>query len=244
MTLPPLVRSALLLDLDGTLLDIAPTPDGVVVPPDLIPTLRRLRDRLGGALAVVSGRSIPVLEALLPDGVSAFAGEHGVSVRHGVGQPIERADLPPLPEAWLAQAATLIAATPGAVMERKSFGFTMHYRGSPGAGPRFLAFLQGLLAGQERFQLLGGTMVWEVRPAGIDKGLAVRALMARSPFAGRSPIFIGDDVTDEDGMREARAMGGVGLRVDAAFGTPGDVRRWLEAASYATEWPETGDASA
>lgn len=242
--LPPLDRSALLLDLDGTLLDIAPTPDTVVVPPDLVPTLRRLRDRLRGALAVVSGRSIPVLEALLPDGVTAFAGEHGVAVRHRPDQPIEYAPLPPLPEVWLDQASVIIAATPGAVMERKAHGFTMHFRGTPESGPSFRGFLDGLLAGQDQFELLGGTMVWEVRPAGIHKGLAVRALMDRPPFQSRHPIFIGDDVTDEDGIREARAMGGVGLRVDAAFGSPAGVRRWLAAASHADDWPEMRDASA
>lgn len=244
LALPPLSRSALLLDLDGTLLDIAPTPDAVVVPPDLIPTLVRLRHRLDGALGVVSGRSVPVLEALLPDGVTAFAGEHGVTVRHSPGQPLETAQLPPLPAAWLDQAAALIAATPGAVMERKALGFTMHFRGAPAAGPEFLAFLRGLLANQDRFHLLEGTMVWEVRPVGIDKGLAVRTVMGRAPFANRLPIFIGDDVTDEDGIREARAMGGAGLRVDAAFGSPTGVRRWLLAASNAADWPEIGDASA
>ena len=244
VTLPPPARSALLLDVDGTLIDIAPTPDSVVVPPMLIPTLRQLRARLGGALALVSGRSVEVLDALLPDAAHAMAGEHGAAIRHAPGAAIERPDLPALPEAWLDKTSGLIAETPGAVMERKARGFTMHFRRCPEAGPRFHAFLQGLLAGQTRFRLLAGIMVWEVRPDGMDKGRAVDALMARPPFAGRLPIFIGDDITDEDGMRAAQALGGTGLRVDTAFGSPAGVRAWLAASLNADTWPETHDAAA
>lgn len=244
VTLPPIARSALLLDVDGTLIDIAPTPDAVVVPPTLIPTLRRLCTRLDGALALVSGRSVDVLDVLLPDAAHAMAGEHGAAIRHAQGAAIERPDLPPVPEAWLEEASRLISATPGAVMERKARGFTMHFRRCPDAGPGFHAFLRDLLAGQTRFRLLAGTMVWEVRPDGMDKGHAVRALMARPPFAGRVPIYIGDDITDEDGMRAARALGGVGLRVDTAFGSPAGVRAWLVASLDTDTWPETQDAPA
>jgi len=244
MILPPIARSALLLDVDGTLIDIAPTPDSVIVPPNLITTLRGLRARLGGALALVSGRSVEVLDTLLPDTAHAMAGEHGAAIRHAPGDAIERPDLPALPQAWLDQARTMVDATPGAVMERKARGFTMHFRRCPEAGPGFHAFLQALLAGQDQFRLLGGTMVWEVRPDGMDKGRAVRALMERAPFAGRLPIFIGDDVTDEDGMRAARAMGGVGLRVDMAFGSPAGVRAWLATSLDADTWPEIQDAPA
>ena len=244
MTLPPLDRSALLLDLDGTLLDFAPTPDSVVVPPDLPGTLTRLTHRLDGALAVVSGRTVEVLEALLPDSVPTFAGEHGVSIRRSPHAPLVRAPLPPVPPAWLDQARALVEATPGAVMEHKPFGFTMHYRQAPSAGPAFHALLIRLLAGQSEFRLLEGSMVWEVRPAGIHKGHAVEALMAEPPFRGRLPIFIGDDVTDEDGMRAARALGGAGLRVDRSFGSPAGVRAWLARAATAPTWPEVNDAPA
>lgn len=244
VTLPPIARSALLLDVDGTLIDIAPTPDSVVVPSMLIPTLRRVCARLDGALALVSGRSVEVLDALLPDAAHAMAGEHGAAIRHAPGAAIERPDLPALPEAWLDKTSRLIAETPGAVMERKARGFTMHFRRCPEAEPRFHAFLQDLLAGQTRFRLLAGTMVWEVRPDGMDKGRAVNALMACPPFAGRLPIFIGDDITDEDGMRAARGLGGVGLRVDTAFGSPAGVRAWLAASLNADTWPETQDAPA
>jgi len=97
--------------------------------------------------------------------------------------------------------------------------------------------LAALLRDSTEFELLQAHMLWEVRPRGVDKGSAVQALMARAPFAGRQPVFIGDDVTDEDGMRAARALGGAGLRVDAAFGSPAGVRAWLRDAAARGDWP-------
>src|SRR5208282_2520646 len=133
--LPPIARAALLLDLDGTLLDIAPTPDAVVVPPDLIASLSALRGRLDGALAVITGRPVEQVEALLPDTASAIAGEHGGAVRHRPGVALERIDLPTPPEAWFAAGARIAAAHPGAALERKAHGFVLHYRGAPALGP-------------------------------------------------------------------------------------------------------------
>lgn len=237
--LPVFDRTALLLDLDGTLLDIAPRPDLVVVPPGLLDALHRLRDRLGGALAIVTGRTADVVDRLLGDGEFALAAEHGGTVRHAPGEPLGRADahLPTPPEAWLAATERLAAAHPGAIMERKALGFTLHYRAVPDAGPVFRDALTEMLAGTPAFELLPGHMLWEVRPRGVDKGTAVRALMARPPFAGRLPVFIGDDVTDEDGMRVTRAMGGAGLQVAPAFGTAGGVRAWLAEAAEHGDWP-------
>jgi trehalose 6-phosphate phosphatase len=235
--LPPFERTALLLDLDGTLVDIAPTPDAVVVAPGLRETLRALRDRLGGALAVVTGRPIETIDRLLGDAPYAVAGEHGGVVRHAPGEAPERPDLPTPPDAWLDTAEHLAATTPGALLERKARGFSLHYRGAPAAGPAFGAVLTDLLRGASRFDLLAGHMLWEVRPSGADKGRAVTELMARAPFAGRLPLFIGDDVTDEDGMRVATAMGGGGLRVDVAFGDPAGVRAWLRDAASIGGWP-------
>lgn len=238
MTLPPLERTALLLDMDGTLIDIAPTPDAVVVPPGLVASLRRLGERLGGALAVVSGRPVADVDRLLEHAPHAVAGEHGVTIRHDPGAPVLRGNLPIPPEAWLAEAEALVAAWPGALLERKARGFTMHFRVNPAAGPSFHDLLVRLLAGQSDFELLGGSMVWEIRPVGADKGHAVAALMAHAPFLGRVPVFIGDDVTDEDGMRVARAMGGAGLRVQDVFGTPDGVRAWLADAARTGAWPK------
>lgn len=238
--LPPFHHAALLLDLDGTLIDIAPQPDAVVVPPGLLDTLHRLRDRLAGAMAIVTGRTADVVDRLLGDAAFALAAEHGGTVRRLPGTPPERADshLAPPPEAWMQATERLAAAHPGALMERKALGFTLHYRAVPEAGPVFRDALLAMLVDSPQFELLPGKMLWEVRPRGVDKGTAVRALLSAPPFAGRLPVFIGDDVTDEDGMRAARAMGGAGLQVAPAFGTPGGVRSWLAAAAAADGWPD------
>lgn len=226
---PPAIAdgTALLLDLDGTLIDFAPTPDAVVVPPGLPDTLRRLRARLGDALAIITGRPVEQIEALLGDVPYAIAGEHGGAIRHAPGAPLERGDHPPVPPAWLAEAEAVFATLPGTLLERKSRGVTLHFRGAPDAGPALRHLADALLVLLPSHELLGGSMVWEIRPRGVHKGNAVRALMARPPFARRLPLFVGDDVTDEDAIRAARDMGGIGLRVDAAFGAPQDVRDWL-----------------
>lgn len=234
--LPPFARAALLLDLDGTLLDIAATPESVVVPPDLIPSLRALRGRLDGALAVISGRPVEQVEALLPDAVTAIAGEHGGAVRHAAGEALDRLDLPTPPEAWFAAGARIAAAHPGARLERKANGFVLHYRAVPDAGPALHDALAALADGSDRFVVTPARKAWELRPRGADKGSAVRALMRRAPFAGRLPVFIGDDVTDEDGIAAAHAMGGAGLRVADAFGIPEGVRAWLQQAAATGAW--------
>jgi trehalose 6-phosphate phosphatase len=218
LALPPFGRTALLLDMDGTLLDIAPTPDAVVVPTGLVADLRALRTRLGGALAVVTGRPIAQVDALLDDAPYAVAGEHGGVIRHATGEAIA-------------------AAHPGSLLERKSRGFVLHYRAAPEHGPALQRALQALMQDTPGFAVMPAHMAWELKPLGADKGTAVAALMEDAPFAGRLPVFIGDDVTDEDGMAAARRMGGAGLRVDNAFATAQGVREWLAAAARRGDWP-------
>ncbi len=221
-------RAALFLDLDGTLLDFAPTPDAVVVPPGLCAALMALRRRLGDALAVVTGRPVAEVEALLGDVAYAVAGEHGVTIRPAPGAALCHAPLPDLPAAWAAEARRLVAAVPESVFEPKRHGFTLHFRRVPAAGEGFRAALAAMVATRpEAFALLQGAMVWEVRPRGVDKGSAVAALLRKPPFAGRVPVYVGDDVTDEDGIRAAMAAGGIGLRVADAFGSPEAVRAWI-----------------
>jgi trehalose 6-phosphate phosphatase len=229
--LPPIGRAALLLDFDGTLVDIAPTPDAVVVPPDLAAALRALRTRLDGALAVISGRPVEQIEALLGDAVEVIAGEHGGAIRYAPGEALDRIALPTPPEAWFAAGARIAAAHPGATLERKANGFVLHYRAAPLAGAALGEAMAALVEGSDRFVMVPARKAWELRPRGADKGTAVEALMRRAPFAGRLPVFIGDDVTDEDGMAAARRLGGVGLWVADAFGSPAGVRAWLRAAA-------------
>jgi len=229
MAVPPLPPdAALLLDLDGTLIDIAATPDAVVVPPDLLPVLRRLRPRVADALAVVTGRPIAEVDALLGDAPYAVAGEHGGAIRHAPAAPVERAVLADLPAGWLERAERIAAGRPGVLLERKRRGFALHYRLAPHEGPALRRAMLEILSGHDdRFAVLAGQMTWEMRPLGADKATAVAGLMQRPPFAGRVPVYIGDDVTDEDGMRAARAIGGVGWRVAEVFGDAAGVRAWL-----------------
>jgi trehalose 6-phosphate phosphatase len=232
LALPAPGRAALLLDLDGTLLDIAPTPDQVVVPPSLFADLAVVRRHVGDALAVVTGRPIAQVDALLPSVPYAVAGEHGGAIRHAPEDAIMRAVLPSAPAEWLYAAEELAQSLPGVLLERKHHGFVLHYRAAPASGDALRRALERLIAPEaERFVLLPALMAWEVRPVGADKGTAVDALMQRAPFAGRTPIFIGDDTTDEDGMRASRAHGGLGLRVQTAFGSAAAVRAWLAAAA-------------
>ena len=232
-------RSALLLDMDGTLLDIAPTPDQVRVAPGLADALRRLRDAMGGALAVVTGRPIHQVDGLFGDVPYAVAGEHGGAIRHAPGAEVVRASLPSAPVEWVLAAARIAEAHPGVLLEQKQRGFVLHYRAVPDLGPMLRDAALALIAPRPgEFQLMEALMAWEIRPCGADKGSAVETLMAETPFAGRQPIFIGDDVTDEDGMRAARALGGVGMRVDEFFVDPAGVRAWLSrAAANPSAWP-------
>ena len=234
--LPPFHRAALLLDMDGTLIDLAPTPDAVVVAPGLPATLVVLRDALGGALAIVTGRPVETVDYLFGDAPGAVAGEHGGAIRHRRGGSIERPDLPAPPPAWLAVADALVRSFPGALLERKARGFALHYRLAPHAGGIFHTALSGMVAESDGFQLHPAHMLWEIRPRGVDKGDAVTALMQRAPFAGRLPIFIGDDITDEDGMRACRKLGGAGYRVDDVFRDPAGVRSWLHRSAQRGDW--------
>jgi len=226
----PIADAALFLDFDGTLVEIAPTPDAVRVQPGLPRLLQRLSTGLNGALAIVSGRPLRDLDHFLPVPI-AKVGDHGATLRPVPGQPPDSPDLPEAPAAWRERAAALVERFPGALIEDKEHGFVVHYRQAPEAGPEAEALLASLVAEDPAaFTLLEARMAWELRPRGASKGTAVQALMARAPFAGRVPVFIGDDVTDEEGMEVARRFGGMGLKLQDAFGSPAVLRDWLAAA--------------
>jgi trehalose 6-phosphate phosphatase len=149
---------------------------------------------------------------------------------------VERPAVPPPPPEWIDAAQALIAAHPGSLFEQKPRGFGVHFRMVPDAEPAIHAALAALIARNPAFELMPSQMLWEVRPRGVNKGHAVVSLMRRPPFLGRVPVFIGDDVTDEDGMRAARAMGGVGLRVQDHFGDAAGVRAWLSETAARGDW--------
>ena len=184
---------------------------------------------------MVTGRPLEQVDALLPSIPYAAAAEHGGAIRHRPGGPVERPALPDLPAEWLDAAETAIAAHSGSLLERKQRGLVLHFRQVPDAGSSLRVAAERMVASDLRFQLLAASMAWEIRPHGVDKGVAVRRLCALPPFDQRLPIFIGDDVTDEDGISAAQALGGAGLRVEPAFGSPAGVRDWLKRSADSIE---------
>lgn len=204
---------ALFLDVDGTLLEIAGSPEEVRVETRLHDVLDRLRRRLLGAVALVSGRPIADLDRLFGLSGLPAAGLHGLERRRADGVVI-RAAGDRLPDEMRRRLDQFAVAHPGVLIEDKGTALALHYRGAPSAKAAARRLVVDLLAGSEdRLALLDGKMVLEIRHRGSDKGDAVAAFMAEPPFAGRRPVFVGDDVTDEDGFEMANRMDGWSVRV-------------------------------
>ncbi|MEO3473445.1 trehalose-phosphatase [Roseomonas sp. CAU 1739] len=220
---------ALFLDLDGTLLDLAPAPDAVVVPSGLIDALDGLAQRLDGALAIVTGRARATVDRLMAPLILPGGFGHGAELRDASGRVFALGAIPPLPPDWAPRLAHAAAGWPGVLLERKPHGLALHFRAAPQWRDAVRALLVALLAGHaEQFELLPAHMAFEIRPRGATKGRVVETLMASSPFADRRPVFVGDDVTDEDGMQAARRLGGLGLHVGRDLtGGPAQVRAWV-----------------
>jgi trehalose 6-phosphate phosphatase len=225
--------AALFLDFDGTLVELAETPDAIEVSGELQPLLERLTQRLGGRVAIVSGRPIEDLERYLALAGVSVSGSHGVELRLA-GQAL-RAGEPPGGVADARAAVRRFAETaPGLLVEEKPAGVALHYRQAPGQAQSVGEFM-ARIAEQTGLSLLHGKMVAELRPPGADKGTAIRAMMAEPPFAGARPVFVGDDITDEDGFQMVSEMGGAGIlvgppRATAALWRLDDVpavARWL-----------------
>lgn len=236
---PPPLRFdevALFLDIDGTLVDFAAHPDAVVVEPALPDTLRTLRQRLGGALALVSGRPLKGIDALLDLPDIAAAGMHGGELR-GAGDVVEpaQAESPNMP--MLRKRADALAAEhPGVLIEHKPDAFALHYRNAPQAHSALQEAAQRLLsdAGPD-YALQPGNHVIELKPAASNKGSALASMMKQPPFLGRTPWMIGDDLTDEHAFERAKALGGVAVIVGPrrptqathALSDPAAARTWL-----------------
>jgi len=228
--------SSLFLDVDGTLLDIAAAPELVVVPTGLSATLSRLSNLLGGALALVSGRPIAQLDRLFAPLRLPAAGEHGAEIRRGAGQPIVAGPPPTVLAQLVAQLTAATTEIAGVRIERKRTGVVVHYRQAPEQAARLRGLVDAAVADHVTdIQVMPGKMVLEVKERTYSKGQAVIALMQRPPFAGRAPLFLGDDASDRDGFAAARRFGGCGAAVgpdhaDAAdwnFASPAAVRAWL-----------------
>lgn len=237
MILPELDLSndALFLDLDGTLIDIAPSPDDVVAPQQLVSSLGALERRLDGALAVVSGRPIATIDALLAPLRLPAAGVHGAEVRFESGQANVSRAAPPIPNGvrWL---LAPLAGLPGVVIEDKTIAIAVHFRQAPAAAEHVRKVVDAAVSAHSADQLtvVPGKCVFEIKHTRFSKGTAVAELMARPPWAGRRPVFIGDDVTDEAAFAVLPKWSGVGIAVGQArpgavvgFASAAEVREWL-----------------
>jgi trehalose 6-phosphate phosphatase len=202
---------ALFLDFDGTLVDIAPQPDAVVVPPRLIHTLERLQQYLGGALALISGRPIEQIDQYLAPMKLATAGVHGLERRDSNG---EFTLLPAHPLDDVERVAVQLARdNPQLRVEVKRGSIALHYRQAPELEAKCLAAMQSAVDASPGLTLLRGKMVVEAKPGGATKGAAIESFMAEPPFAGRTPLFVGDDITDEVGFATVQRLQGLGVKV-------------------------------
>ena len=210
--LPSVTRdTALFLDFDGTLAELAPRPELVHVAQGLIPCLAALYEMLGGALAIISGRRLDDLDRFLHPLILPAAGEHGAEQRLPDGQLLRlaRPDL----SAVLARAEALAQTHAGLQVEPKSASVALHYRHAPELETLCRQELTTAMAPTAGLELLQGKCVLEVKAAHVNKGLALQSFMRDPPYARRVPLFAGDDVTDEAGFAMAQALGGVGLKV-------------------------------
>ncbi|SNR55145.1 trehalose-phosphatase [Paracoccus sediminis] len=228
--------TALFLDFDGCLVDIAPRPDAVVIPDGLENRLIRLHDRLDGAVALVSGRDIADLRSWLPGFPGAIAGSHGAELSLD-GKAIQTTHRIELDVAALHRAAAdAVADRPAILVEPKPHGVAMHYRADPSLRPVVEAAMAQLASAHPGMVLQPAKMAVELRPGGTGKDGALDRLMSAPPFAGRVPVYAGDDLTDEAAMAHAQARGGCGIKIGAGdtvarcrLADPAALAGWLDA---------------
>jgi len=226
---------ALFLDFDGSLVDLAPQPEAVIVPSGLVGTLGAINTYLGGALALISGRPIDQIDAFLHPLKLPAAGVHGAERRSADGtmtllstHPLQRVE----------ETATALAAQyPALRVENKRGSVALHYRQAPELERLCLEAMQSAVEESPGLTLLRGKMVAEAKPGGASKGHAIEAFLREAPFAGRTPVFVGDDFTDEVGFQAVQRLHGLGVKVgDGAtvawqrLASPAALRYQLQAA--------------
>jgi trehalose 6-phosphate phosphatase len=232
-----LATFAIFLDVDGTLLDIAAKPDAVRVPAPLRGVLQRLADRVDGALAFVSGRPIADLDRIFAPLKLPAAGGHGAELRTSGGGEVVRTGAARLDDRTRQLFAEVAELAPGILIESKPYSLALHYRQAPQIAARLrerVMEISGRLDG-EALEILPGKAVIEIKPQGFSKGTALRDLMRHPPFAGRRPLFIGDDKTDDAAFAVLPEFDGIGISVGGpapgaryCLDMPEDVRSWLQ----------------
>jgi trehalose 6-phosphate phosphatase len=232
---PPALDWCLFLDVDGTLVELADTPSQTVADPQIKSLLRDVAERLGGALAFVSGRKIATLDELFAPLKLPAAGLHGVERRKAGGAVQGASFVDSQLDRARADIKTLVAAHPGTLLEDKDRTLAVHFR----LAPQFEEIMRRSMIDIAKplgtnYHIQSGKMLFEIKPRGFSKATAIKAFMQESPFSGRRPVFAGDDLTDQDGFAIVEAQGGisigVGDRVRGQFylENVAAVRGWLE----------------
>ena len=229
------------LDVDGTLLDLAERPSEVTAPAELLDALARTERKLDGALALISGRPIEELDRLFAPLRLRASGVHGAQVRFDPrAAPREAPGATELPSSLWTALTQAVSRFPGAFAENKRFSFAVHYRLAPKSEPELRAAVMRVLEAhpETRVEVMDAHWVIELKAPGWDKGRAIELFLASPPFRGRTPIFVGDDTTDEAGFAVVSARGGFAYSVGrarpgavGAFACPQEVRDWLAAFS-------------
>jgi trehalose 6-phosphate phosphatase len=238
MTSTPPVPSldwCLFLDVDGTLIELSDSPLDTHADPGLKTLLGNVAERLGGALALVSGRSIEYLDALFAPLRLPAAGLHGVERRKASGVMHGASFVDAQLDRARTALAALVTAHPGTLLEDKGRTIAVHFRMAPNSEAAVLEAVRASAAQMgSNYHVQGGNMMSEIKPRGFSKAAAIKAFMQEPPFSGRKPVFAGDDLTDQDGFKTVEDQGGisvaVGDRVHGQFRleNAAAVRGWLE----------------
>ena len=228
---------ALFLDVDGTLLDFAQRPDAVVTPPGLVPSLAAAERRLGGAVALVSGRPLAQLDRLFSPLRLRASGVHGAEMRFDpYGEITKLANAVEMPDSLWRDILGVTQRFPGAIAENKVFSYAVHFRLAPWSQAPLRAAIEEVVAAQPAgsVEIMDAHFALDLKRPGSSKGRAIEAFMATPVFSGRTPVFLGDDKTDESGFAMVSSVGGFGYSVAellngavGVFEKSGDVRDWL-----------------
>jgi trehalose 6-phosphate phosphatase len=229
-------QCAILLDIDGTLLDLAPTPREVWVPPGLAKTLNRLLEKTSGALALVSGRSLNDIDLIFAPELFPAVGGHGAEMRLTTDSEAVATHAPPMDRELKRRLAAIAKLSPGILLEDKGYSLALHYRLAPHAEKAIYEAVSLIRADlpDAPIEVMPGKCVCEIKPSGFNKASGVIELMSHEPFKGRRPIFVGDDITDESVFAIMPDFGGLAFSVGRRamgvadhFDEPREVREWL-----------------